>query len=82
MIQLIFRHLPAQRIAVNAQQFRGTGLIAVGALQNTLDESFLKFTNGFVEQNAPLHHLSHKAFQLISHVCTLRTYDLFEGAGL
>ena len=75
MIQLVLRHLSAQGITVNSQEFSSPALIAVGSLQNSFDESFLEFTDGFIEQNSALHHLSHKAFQLISHVRTLRVCE-------
>jgi hypothetical protein len=75
VIQLVFRHLPAQGIAMNSQQFGRPALIAVGSLQNPLDEPFLELSHGFVKQNSAFHHLSHKAFQLISHVRTLRACE-------
>jgi hypothetical protein len=75
VIELVLRHFPAQRVAMNSQKFSGSALIAVGSLQNPLDEAFFKFTDGFIEQNSALHHLSHKAFQLISHVRTLRACE-------
>jgi hypothetical protein len=75
VIQLVLRHLPAQSIAVNSQEFSSPALIAVGSFQNPLDEAFFEFTHGFIEQNSAFHHLAHKAFQLISHVRTLRACD-------
>jgi len=75
VIQLVYRHLPAQRIAVDSQKLGGPALIAVGSLQNPLDEAFFEFTDGFIKQNSAFHHLSHKAFQLISHVRTLRACE-------
>jgi hypothetical protein len=60
---------------MNAQQFRRPALVAVGPLQNPLDESFFELSHGFIKQNSAFHHLSHKAFQLISHVRTLRACD-------
>lgn len=64
---------------MNSQKLSGPALIAVGSLQDPLDESFFELPHGFIEQNATFHHLSHKAFQLISHVRTLRACDFFEG---
>jgi hypothetical protein len=75
MIQFVLRHLPAQRVAVNPQKFGGPALIAVSSLQNPLDKAFFEFTDGFIKQNSAFHHLSHKAFQLISHVRTLRACE-------
>jgi hypothetical protein len=75
VIQLIFRHLPAQSIAMNSQKLGSAALIAVGPLQNPFDEAFFEFPYRFIEQNSALHHLSHEAFQLISHVRTLRACE-------
>jgi hypothetical protein len=75
MVQLILGHFPAQRVAVNSQKLGSAALIAVGSLQNPLNEAFFEFPNRFIEQNSALHHLSHKAFQLISHVRTLRACE-------
>jgi hypothetical protein len=75
VVQLVLGHFPAQSVAVNSQNLGGTALIAVGSLQNPLDEAFFEFSHGFIEQNSALHHLSHKAFQLISHVRTLRACE-------
>jgi len=60
---------------MNPQKLGRAALIAVGALQNPLDKALFEFTHGFIEQNSAFHHLSHKAFQLISHVRTLRACD-------
>jgi hypothetical protein len=75
VIQLVLRHFSAKRIAVDSQKLRGPALIAVGSLQNPLDEAFFEFPDRFIEQNSAFHHLSHKAFQLISHVRTLRACE-------
>jgi hypothetical protein len=75
VIKLILRHLSAERIAVDSQKLGSPALIAVGSFQNPLDEAFFEFTHGFIEQNSTLHHLSHKSFQLISHVRTLRACE-------
>jgi hypothetical protein len=79
VIQLVFRHLSAERVAVNPQNFRSAQLVAVHSLKNAFDKSFFKFTHGFVEQYAAFYHLRHKPFQLISHFRTLQTY-FFQGA--
>jgi hypothetical protein len=75
VIQFVLRHLSAQGIAMDSQKLCRPALIAVGSLQNPLDEALFEFTDGFIEQNSALHHLSHKAFQLISHVRTLRACE-------
>jgi len=69
----VFVDLPAKRIAVNAENVRGTRLIAVGAIQDTLDEALLKFLDRLLKQNAPVHHLVDKPIQLVFQGCTLRS---------
>jgi len=66
---------------VNAERLGGAGLVSVVALQDSLDETFLEFTDRFFEEDAALHHLGYQAVQLISHVRTLRCRSNFpEGA--
>ena len=72
MIQLILVNLPAQRIAVNSQQSRRAGLIAVKTLQHALDKFFLKLIYCFVEMNSAIDHHSYQRFQLLLHRGTLR----------
>jgi len=66
-VELIFANLPAQRVAVNPQDFSGAGLVAVFTVQHPLDKTLLKFADRFVEQNSTLHHLINEPFQLILH---------------
>lgn len=61
---------------MNAQSLCSPGLIAVVAVEDTLDEALLKFLNRFVKKNAPLYHLSDKPVQLVFHVGTLRSSSL------
>jgi hypothetical protein len=70
--QLVFVDLAAERVAVNAEDLRGAGLVAVGALQDALDETLLELAHGLIEQDAPVHHLCDKPFELIFHDRTLR----------
>jgi hypothetical protein len=72
LVELVFTDFPAQRIAVDAQNLRCLGLIAFGAIENTLDEALFKFLDGFVKKNAFLDHLRDKPFQLVFHSGTLR----------
>jgi len=62
VIQLVLHHFAAQRIAVNAQEFRGARLVSIGTIQHALDEAFFKLADRFVEQNSSLHHLGYQAF--------------------
>jgi hypothetical protein len=59
MIQLVDTDLAAQRIAMDAQQARGAGLISIRAIQHALDEFFFEFVDCFFKQNASLDHLTH-----------------------
>jgi hypothetical protein len=71
--ELMLFQLAAERIAVNAQDLRGAGLIALGAIHYALNELLLEFRDGFSEQNAALHHLANQGFQLIFQNSFLRT---------
>jgi hypothetical protein len=62
----------AKCVAVNAEDFSGARLVAVRAVQDTLDKMFFKFAYRLVEQDSSLDHLRHKSFQLIFHDGTLR----------
>lgn len=57
---------------MNAKLLRSAALVAIGALQNAFNEAFFEFADGLIKQDAAIHHLSHKPFELISHVRTLR----------
>jgi hypothetical protein len=70
--KLVLINLAAKRIAVNAENFSGTRLVAVGAIQNALDEALFKFADSFVKHNPTFHHLIDEPFQLIFHDGTLR----------
>lgn len=72
-LQFVFADLAAQRIAVNAQYTRGTGLIAAGLIDGAFDEAPLEFRDCFLKQNPALHHLPYEGFQLISQVFILRS---------
>jgi len=72
IVQLVLDHLAAKGVAMDPKNFGGPGLVTVGAVQNTFDEAFFELSDCLVEQDAALHHLRYQAFQLISHVSTLR----------
>jgi hypothetical protein len=59
MIQLVDIDLATQRIAMDAQQAGGAGLISIRAIQHALDEFFFEFVDCFFKQNASLDHLTH-----------------------
>jgi hypothetical protein len=73
--ELVFTDLAAQGIAVNAKNFGGARLIAVGAVQDALDKALFKFPYSLVKKDAALHHLIDEPFQLIFHDDTLRSED-------
>jgi hypothetical protein len=62
----------AQRIAVNAENLCGARLVAVGAVEDALDEALLELFHGLIEQDSPVYHLGHKPLKLIFHDGTLR----------
>jgi len=47
---------------MNAEEFGGAGLIAIGAVEDAFDEAFFKFTNGLIEEDAALDHLQYQTF--------------------
>lgn len=46
---------------MNAEDLGGTGLVAIVALQDALDEAFFELTDSFFKQDAALHHLGYQA---------------------
>jgi hypothetical protein len=71
--ELVLVNLAAQRVAMDAEDLRSAGLIAVGPLQDALDKALFEFSDSFIEQNPTLYHLGDQSFQLIFHDRTLRT---------
>lgn len=57
MVELVFGYFAAERVAMDAEEFRGAGLIAVGALKDTFDEALLELADGLIEEDAALYHL-------------------------
>lgn len=72
-LEFILAYFAAKRVAVDSQRLRAAGLIALAALQHTADKLSLEFTDCFFEQDSSLDHQSDQRFQLIFHVCTLRS---------
>ena len=62
MIELIRGYFAAQRVAMNAKDLRGAGLVAIGAVENAFDEAFFKFPDGLIEEDAALDHLQYQTF--------------------
>jgi hypothetical protein len=70
--ELVLVDFAAQRVAVNAEDLGGARLVAVGAVEDALDEALLELFHSLIEQDAPVYHLGHKSLKLISHDGTLR----------
>ncbi|HET7259445.1 MAG TPA: hypothetical protein VFI75_06975 [Candidatus Acidoferrum sp.] len=70
--ELVLVDFAAQRITVNAENLGSARLVAVRAVEDTLDEALLEFLHGFIEQDAPVYHLGDKSLELIFHDGTLR----------
>ena len=77
VFELIKTDLAAERVAMDAQDARSARLVAVRAVQRTLDEFLLEFGDCFVKENAAIHHLADESFKLIFHLRTLRRNTLF-----
>ena len=73
VVELVLAYFAAQCVAVDSEGFRGTRLVAFTALQNAADKFLFEFNDCFFEQYSPLDHHSDQRFQLIFHVCTLRS---------
>ncbi len=73
MVQMILRDFAAQGVAVDSQDLRGTALISLGVFENSPDKLFLELRHGFFEQNPTLDHHSDQRFQLLFHLCMLRS---------
>jgi hypothetical protein len=73
MIEVIFRDFAAQGIAMDSKDLRGAALISLGVFQDAPYEFLLEFRHGFLEQNTALDHHSDQRFQLLFHVCMLRS---------
>ncbi len=70
---MILRDFATQGIAVDAEDFGGTALVSPGVFEDAPDKFLLKFSEGFFEQNSALDHHSDQRFQLLFHVCMLRS---------
>jgi hypothetical protein len=49
VVELVSIDFAAERISMDPEQFRGARLIAVKAIQNTLDELLFELVDRFVE---------------------------------
>ena len=73
MVEMILRDFTAQGVAVNSQDLGGAALISLGVLENSPDKLLLELRHSFFEQNSTLDHHSDQRFQLLFHLCMLRS---------
>ena len=73
VVQVVLGDFAAQGIAVDSQRSGGAALIAAGVLEDAADKLLFELGHRFVEQNAALDHHSDQRFQLLFHVCALRS---------
>lgn len=57
MVEFVLGHFAAEGIAVNAENGGGARLVAVGAIEDALNEAFFKFADRLVEKDTTLDHL-------------------------
>src|SRR5688572_30040197 len=58
--------LPAQRVAVHAEQVGGAAEVAVGFGENVRDVALFKFPLRVVEADATVHHVVDEALELLA----------------
>ena len=71
-IEFVRVDFAAERVPVNTKDFGSARLVAIGAVENTLDEAFFEFADGLIKQDPAFYHLIDEPFQLIFHNGTLR----------
>ena len=67
VVELVFGNFATEGVAMNAEDFGGTRLVAVGAFEDALDEALFEFAYGLIEEDTALDHQGNQTFQLISH---------------
>src|SRR5260370_3346034 len=82
VFELVLTDLAAEGVAMDAEDPRGAGLVAVRAVKHTLDEFLFKFVNRFVKKDPAFHHLTNQAFELLFHWLTLRWQSRSSAAGI
>jgi hypothetical protein len=70
MIKLQRRDLPAQGIAVNAQDLGCLGQVAVILLQDFPDKSFFKLADGVLIEDVVFNKLIDESIELVLHPTT------------
>ena len=70
---MVLSDFAAEGVAVNSEHFGSAALVSLSMIEDALDEFFLEFRKRFFEKNSAIDHHSHQRFQLLFHVCTLRS---------
>ncbi len=73
VFELVKTDFAAERVAMDPEHTCRARLIALRAVQHSLDEFLLKFGNRLVEEDSAFDHLSDERFQLVFHDCTLHS---------
>jgi hypothetical protein len=60
VVELVLDHFAAESVAVNAEDFCGARLVAVGTVEDALDETLLKFPDGLIEEDSAVDHLQYQ----------------------
>jgi len=71
-VQFVLGDFAIKRIAMDAKNLGGLGLISTGFGESALNESLLEFAQSFVQINAAVDHFGDKGFQLLFHNFFLR----------
>ena len=66
-VQFVLGDFAIKRIAMDAKNLGGLGLISTRFGQRSLDESLFEFIKSFVQINPAVNHLCNKGFQLLFH---------------
>jgi len=69
-VDLVQGNLAAERIPMQAENFRGGTLITFGLLQSQLYEFLFELSDCFFEINFSFDHLANQLVQLLSHEST------------
>jgi hypothetical protein len=74
-IDPVLHHLPQQRVAVNAQNLAGFGLIVFGAPKNPFDHPLLDDFHGLFEEESPVYQMIYERVETFFHGMSGHTVD-------
>ena len=66
-VQFVLGDFAIKRIAMDAKNLGGLGLISTGFGERSLDEFLFEFIKSFGQINSAVNHLGNKGFQLLFH---------------